>query len=192
MGFATLFFLALGLSMDAFAVSVSNGMCYRGIGRKEAIITAFTFGVFQALMPVAGYFGGRFFSEAISSLDHWIALILLCFIGGSMVLESFKEMRNQDSDCCCGKKEFTLRVLIVQGIATSIDALAVGISFAVMKTNIVSAAAFIGIITFLCCVFGAALGKRFGLLLGQRAKVFGGLILIGIGVKIFLEHTLGI
>lgn len=190
MSVLTLFLLAVGLSMDAFAVSLSNGMCYKDIGKKQAFYTALCFGAFQAGMPVIGYFAGRFFSHAISFLDHWIALVLLGFIGGSMIIESIKEGRGAQQ--CGAEKAFTLRVLLVQGVATSIDALAVGISLAVMQTNIVLSALFIGVVTFLCCMSGAALGKRFGALLGCRAKIFGGVILVGIGVKIFLEHTLGL
>lgn len=190
MELSTLFFLALGLSMDATAVSISNGLCYRNIKTKQIVITAFAFGLFQALMPVLGYFVGTLFSAAIASLDHWIALILLGFIGGSMITESIKELKNPEDSC--EKKEFTFKVLVLQAIATSIDALAVGVSFSVMQTNIVTAAVFIGVITFVCCILGALLGKKFGSYLKEEAKIFGGTILIIIGLRIFLSHTLGI
>ena len=185
----TIFFIALGLSMDAFAVQLSNGMCYRNFGRRQAVIASFTFGLFQAAMPVIGYFAGYFFSSAISFLDHWIALILLGFIGGSMVWEAVGELRHPEAGC--EQKEFTVRVLLVQGVATSIDALAVGISLAVMSFPIVPAAAMIGAVTFVCCLIGALLGKQFGTLLQQKAKIFGGILLILIGLKVFLEHMLG-
>lgn len=189
MSFTLLFVLAAAVSMDAFAVAISNGMCCRRMGKKQALIMALTFGGFQGAMPVAGYFGGRLAEELISSLDHWIALILLSFIGGSMILESLREMRAPEE---CGAGRFlSAKELAVQGVATSIDALAVGISLAALKINIVTSAALIGAVTFFVCLFGAVLGKRFGLLLGQKAKIAGGAILIGIGVKIFVEHQFG-
>lgn len=185
MSIIMLIVLAAGLSMDAFAVSISNGMCCRNIGPRQVFATALTFGVFQGLMPLAGYYGGRLAEDVISSLDHWIALILLCFIGGSMMLESIKEMRDPE---ICGDKTLGGRMLLIQGVATSIDALAVGVSLAALRTNIAEAAMLIAAVTFGVCVFGSALGKRFGLLLGQKAKLCGGVLLIGIGVHIFAEH----
>lgn len=186
MSIILLFVLAAGLSMDAFAVSVSNGMFYHNIGKKQAFVTALTFGIFQGGMPVVGYYGGRLAADAIAALDHWIALILLCFIGGSMVLESLGEMGRPEAS---GRgKELDGGALLLQGVATSIDALAVGVSLAALQTDIVFAAALIGAVTFLVCLFGALLGKRFGTLLGLKAKLCGGLLLIGIGVKIFAEH----
>ena len=122
----TLFLLACGLAMDAFAVSLSNGLCYHNFRRSQAALSAVTFGIFQAIMPVIGYFAGRFFSEAISSVDHWIAFILLGLIGGHMLLEAIREIRHPEA--CAEKRPFTLRILLVQAVATSIDALAVGVS----------------------------------------------------------------
>lgn len=189
MGTITLFLIALGLSMDAFAVSVSNGMCYRNFGRVQAVCASFTFGLFQMLMPIIGYFAGRTFSGPVSFLDHWIALIMLGAIGGKMALDGIKNLRSPET---CGEpRSFDLRILILQAIATSIDALAIGISFAVMQVSIVTAAVFIGATTFVCCLIGSRLGRRFGLLLGSRAEVAGGLVLAGIGIKIFFEHTFG-
>ena len=175
--------------MDAFAVSVSNGLCYQGYGYKQAFFSALTFGIFQALMPVIGYVAGRFFSDAISALDHWVALILLGLIGGNMVFEAIREWKS--SEKCPAQKEFSIKVLLLQGVATSIDALTVGISLAVMKTDLVSAVLLIGVITFAVCLIGAQLGRKFGILLKQKARLLGGIILILIGLKIFLEHTLG-
>lgn len=189
MGTLTLFLIALGLSMDAFAVSISNGMCYRGFGRGQAVAAAFSFGLFQMVMPIIGYLAGRTFSDAISAADHWIALVLLGFIGGKMIFDGIHELRHPEG--CSPDHLFTLKVLFLQAVATSIDALAVGVSFAVMQVNIFTAAAFIGTVTFVCCIIGAMLGRRFGLLLGSRAQVFGGVILVGIGVHIFLEHMIG-
>lgn len=189
MGIMTLFFLALGLAMDALAVSISNGMCYRGCGGKQAAAAAATFGVFQAVMPALGYAGGRMFSHAISSLDHWIALILLGAIGGNMVFEAVRGLGSEE-ETREKRQLFSFRILMVQGVATSIDALAVGVSFALMRTNIAAASLIIGVVTFVCCLLGGALGNRFGLLLGQRARLFGGLALMAIGLKIFTEHLI--
>ncbi|MFA5636732.1 MAG: manganese efflux pump MntP family protein [Anaerovoracaceae bacterium] len=188
MGHLTLFFIALGLAMDAFAVSVSNGICYKDAGLKEAFNTALTFGVFQALMPLIGYYAGMTVSDAVEFIDHWIALILLCFIGGSMIVGAVKEMKNPDKESC--KAYCTTKDLMVQGIATSIDAFAVGISFAVIDTNIFAAVGLIGTVTFICCIIGVPLGKRFGFFMKDKAEILGGCILIIIGIKIFIEHTL--
>lgn len=188
MEISTLFFLALGLAMDASAVSISNGLCYRNIRAKQMVLTALTFGVFQAIMPVIGFYVGTVFSSAIVAYDHWIALLLLSLIGGSMIREAIKELKGPEE--CVLEKEFTLKILLLQGVATSIDALAVGVSFSLMKTDILTAALFIGVITFVCCIICAVLGKKFGAYLKEGAKFFGGTILILIGIKIFLEHTL--
>lgn len=188
MGLVTLLFTSLGLSMDACAVSISNGMCY-DIHKKQIVSTAFAFGFFQAFMPVLGYFIGSMFSDAIASLDHWIALILLGFIGGKMIIEAIKELRYPEA-CLTSSRCLTPKTLLVQAIATSIDALAVGVSFAVIKVDILSAALSIGIITFVNSIIGSHLGKKFGQMFKQKAEIFGGLILVGIGIKIFIEHTM--
>lgn len=182
----TLLFLALGLSADAFAVSVTNGLCSSRITKKNAFVTAMTFGLFQALMPILGFILGQTFSEFVNRYQHWVALFLLGFIGINMIVEAIKERRHPE-DACNIKDIFTVKNLMLQGIATSIDALAAGVSFAVLKLPILSTALFIGIITFLCCVLGVYIGKRFGSLLGIRAKLMGGIILIIIGLKIFIE-----
>jgi len=182
----TLIFLALGLSADAFAVSVTNGMCSNKVTKKNALETAFTFGFFQAAMPVLGFLLGRTFSDFISRFQHWVALFLLGFIGINMISEAIKERRNSN-DVCSTKNIFTAKNLILQGIATSIDALAAGVSFAVMNINIVSAAFLIGIITFVCCMLGVYIGRKFGFLLGVRARMIGGILLILIGLRIFVE-----
>lgn len=186
----TLFFIALGLSMDALAVSVSNGMCSRELNRGQALKTALTFGGFQAVMPIAGYYAGRTFSEAISFLDHWIALILLGVIGGKMIITAVGEIRHPET--CKTRTKITWGTLILQGIATSIDAFTIGISFALLQVNIGLAALFIGLVTFVCCIPGAYLGRKFGAMIQQRAEIIGGLILVIMGLKIFLEHILGI
>lgn len=188
MGLITLVFIAFGLAMDAFAVSVSNGICYRHAGFKEAFATAFTFGVFQAVMPLIGFFAGRTVSSYVEFIDHWIALALLGFIGGSMIFEGIKELRHPEKKPCnttCSFKD-----LIVQGIATSIDALAVGVGLAVINTNIYEAVGLIGIITFITCLAGVYIGRGFGGVLKEKAEICGGCILVIIGIKIFVEHTI--
>lgn len=182
----TLFLLACGLAMDAFAVSLSNGLCYQNFRRSQAALSAVTFGAFQAIMPVLGYFAGKFFSKAISSVDHWIAFLLLGLIGGHMLVESIRELRHPES--CPEKRPFTTRILLIQAIATSIDALAVGVSLAVVDTSIAAAAAIIGTVTCALCLLGAAIGKKSGAFLGQWAKLLGGAILVAIGLKILIEH----
>ena len=169
----TLFVLALGLSMDAFAVSISNSMCFSGLRRNEAALTSLSFGVFQGLMPVAGYFAGRAFADVVSAFDHWIAFALLGFIGGKMIWDAVKELRAPEA------------------FATSIDALAVGVSFAALDVNIAAAASFIACVTFVCCLAGHLLGKKFGSWLGGKAEIFGGVILVCIGAKILVEHLSG-
>ncbi|MDF2943939.1 MAG: hypothetical protein K0S01_2797 [Herbinix sp.] len=187
MDFITLALLALGLSADAFAVSVTNGMCGGKVTKRHAFYTAFTFGFFQALMPVLGFTLGRTFSDIVSRYQHWIALFLLGAIGVNMLVEAMKDWRNT-LEVCSTKNIFTPRNLIIQGIATSIDALAAGVSIAVLNINIFSAALLIGAITFLCCTIGVYIGKKFGSLLGLRARLVGGLVLILIGLKIFIEN----
>ncbi len=190
MGLLTIFLLALGLSTDAFAVAVSNGMCSCEIRKKNAAATAIVFGFFQALMPVIGYYLGYSFYEFISRFQHWIALFLLSAIGFNMMMEALTE-RNHPEESCCSNHVFTSRNLILQGIATSIDALAAGVSFVAMQVNIVKASLLIGTTTFLCCYTGVYIGNKFGTILGIRARLFGGIILILLGIKLFLQHLLG-
>ncbi len=187
MSVITIILISLGLAMDAFAVSVTNGMCYKKLSKLDMFLTVFTFGAFQAVMPLLGFLFGNVFLETIVFLDHWIALFFLGAIGVNMIQEGVKSAQNVEDDCI--SMDFTYKLLIMQGIATSIDALAVGISFAVTKSNIIFAASSIGIITFLCCSFGIFLGKRFDSLLKDKAELFGGSILIFIGIKTFIEHT---
>lgn len=176
--------LAIGLSMDAFAVSVTNGLCLKKAGWKAAAACGICFGLFQGVMPTIGFALGKSFTKYITSIDHYIALILLGFIGGKMLIDAFKN----DDDEKGAQFSLTLGLLLVQGIATSIDALAVGVSFAALSVNIVSAAAFICCVTFLFSFAGVFIGKRFGTVLNSKAQLIGGLILIGIGIKIFVEH----
>lgn len=181
-----LFLIALGLSADAFAVSVTNGMCMKNIKLGLAFLIAITFGLFQGLMPVIGYALGSNFTQIISRYDHYIALVLLGFIGGKMFLDGIKGDDNGES---CKIAKLTFGALMVQGVATSIDALAVGVSFAAISVDIVSAAALICLVTFILSFIAVFIGKKFGNLLNNKAEIIGGFILIGIGVKIFIEHT---
>jgi putative Mn2+ efflux pump MntP len=185
----TLFLLALGLSMDAFAVSVSNGLCYQGLQKKHIFAMAGTFGFFQAFMPLVGYFLGQMFRNAIVAFDHWVAFGLLALIGGHMILEAVKEIRHPALSC---KTEFcSYKKIFIQGIATSIDALAVGVSLAIIPdTNIWWAAFIIGTTTFLCSLVGVKLGRKAGNFLKGRSEIAGGLILVGIGIKILVEHMM--
>ncbi|MDF2510916.1 MAG: hypothetical protein K0S04_782 [Herbinix sp.] len=187
MGVITIILLALGLSTDAFAVAVSNGIYSKHITRKDAVSTAFTFGLFQGLMPVIGFTLGSTFHELISRFQHWVALFLLSAIGINMLVDALKDLKSAE-ESCYSTNVFTAKNLVMQGIATSIDALAAGISFAVLELNIWITASLIGIITFFCCFLGVEIGKRFGSLLGTNARLIGGCILILIGLKIFFEN----
>lgn len=182
-----LLLLAFSLSMDAFAVSVANGMCYRMRVWKNALASGLAFGLFQAAMPLIGYLAGMSFRSVIERFDHWIALILLSIIGGKMIYEAIKQMRRPED---CQVREFSLKGLVLQAVATSIDALAVGVSLGIMQINIYVAVGSIGIITFLCSFIGVYIGKIFGGLLKDKAELLGGAILVIIGVRIFAEHML--
>ena len=183
MGLWELFILALGLSMDAFAVSVCKGLSLRRIGVKHMALAGAWFGGFQGLMPVIGYLLGRFFTDLIGAYDHWIAFALLLFIGGKMVWETL-DARDGDDDVGAAMDGKTMLIL---AIATSIDALAVGVTFAFLDVAIVPAAAFIGCTTFLCSAAGVKVGSVFGAKYKNRAEVVGGFALILIGLMILLE-----
>lgn len=182
-----LFILALTLSMDAFAVSITNGMAM-GINRNNKITfqVAFSFGLAQALMPVIGYFAGRIFSSYIKEFDHWIAFILLSIIGVKMIYDAVCEMKNNEE--AVSHTKISGATIIVQSVATSIDALAVGISFALLDVNIVYSAVMIGIITFTMCILGGFIGNKVGGALKGKATVIGGVVLIAIGINILVEH----
>lgn len=184
MGIAELVLISAGLAMDAFAVSICKGLSLRKFSIKYSITAGLYFGIFQAVMPVAGYLAGSAFSDMLSSVDHWIVFILLCFIGGKMIYESRK----------CDEDEidpsFGFRSMIALAIATSIDALAVGVSFAFLDQNIIFAAAVIGIITFVISAAGAGIGNFFGSRFKSRAELAGGLVLVLIGIKILADHMI--
>ena len=184
----TIVLIALSLAMDAFAIAVTNGMCSKKVTRAKALLCALTFGLFQGIMPIIGFYVGNLFKETITAIDHWIALILLCSIGINMLMES-KES-NDECPLENDDKIFTPKNLIIQGIATSIDALAVGISICALQFQIMWTASIIGIITFFISFAGVYIGKRFGSLFSKRAEIIGGSVLILLGIKIFLEDIL--
>ena len=190
MNFLELLIIAIGLSMDAFAVSIGKGLSLKKIKLSHALKVGLWFGGFQALMPLIGYLLGSTFAEIVSAYDHWVAFVLLSLIGGNMVKESFEK---DDDDCECTKKEknsFAVATMFTLAVATSIDALAVGVTFAFFKVAIIPAIITIGITTFLFSVAGLKIGNIFGCKYKSHAELFGGIILILIGLKILLEHTL--
>lgn len=171
--------------MDAFAVAVSDGLCMRRLRARWVLAIGVCFGVYQGVMPTIGYFLGKTFTDYIRAVDHVLALILLGAIGGKMLVDAVKSRKEE----CPVAEELTLGLLLIQGLATSIDALAVGISFAALNVNIITAALFICAVTCVLSCIGVVLGKKSGGFLGEKARFVGGIILIGIGVKIFIEHT---
>lgn len=184
MGFAELFLIGVGLSMDAFAVAVCKGLKMQKLRLGQGALIALFFGGFQALMPLLGWVLGKQFEAYITSIDHWIAFVLLAVIGGKMVVESFKKDDEEDD----GAERFDLKELFVLSIATSIDALAVGITFAFLQVNIWSSIALIGATTFVLSFVGVLIGHKFGAKYKNKAELVGGIILILIGLKILLEH----
>lgn len=182
MGILELFVLAVGLSMDAFAVSICKGLALNRITVKNTVIVGAWFGGFQALMPVIGYFLGVQFKDYITSVDHWIAFVLLGIIGANMIKEAFsKDEEKEDSS-------LGVKTMFLLAIATSIDALAVGVTFAFLNVNILYAVVFIGITTFILSMAGVKIGNVFGAKYKSKAELAGGIILILLGVKILLEH----
>lgn len=185
--FFTLLLMGAGLSMDAFAVSICKGLSMRKVNKKQCLVIGLFFGGFQALMPFIGWVLGSQFEQYITSIDHWIAFILLGFIGGKMVVEAIRE---KDEAVEVGKMDppLDLKEMFILAIATSIDALAVGITFAFLQVPIVEAVSIIGITTFVISVIGVYVGNFFGNRYKKKAELAGGMILILIGVKILLEH----
>ena len=175
--------LAVGLSMDAFAVSVCKGLALRRVGLKECLTAGVWFGAFQALMPLLGYLLAARFREAIAAYDHWIAFILLVLIGGNMIREALFEKDEPETD---GALSF--RSMLLLAIATSIDALAVGVTFAFLDVNIWSSVMIIGVTTCVLSMIGVKVGSVFGAKYEKRAELCGGVILILLGLKILLEH----
>ena len=183
MGFGALFLLAVGLSMDAFAVSVCKGLSMKKAGLREGAVCGIWFGGFQALMPLVGFFLGTLFAGAIEAFDHWVAFGLLVIIGINMLKEAFsKEEEAHDAD-------LSAKVMFIMAVATSIDAMAVGISLAMAgDVNIFSAVLLIGVTTFVLSAVGVKIGNVFGSRFEKKAQIAGGVILILLGLKILLEH----
>lgn len=182
MGLIELFLIAVGLSMDAFAVSVCKGLAMPKCTFKKAAIVGLWFGGFQALMPAIGYVLGAQFQETIASIDHWIAFVLLALIGGNMIHEAL------DNDEEEADASLDVKTMFLLAVATSIDALAIGITFAFLKVNIIPAVCFIGIVTFIISFAGVKIGNVFGACYKNKAEIVGGVILILLGLKILLEH----
>lgn len=181
MSLIELFVIAVGLSMDACAVSICKGLSMKKMSWKNAVIAGLYFGGFQALMPTIGYLLGANFADIIEKYDHWIAFVLLAIIGGTMIKEAFGEEEEMDS-------KFDVKTMIPLAVATSIDALAVGVSFAFLKVSILYSALFIGVTTFVISFFGIRIGNVFGTRYKSKAEVAGGIILVVMGCKILVEH----
>lgn len=182
MSLIELLILAVGLSMDAFAVSICKGLSVGRLEKKHMLLCGLYFGGFQALMPLIGWLLGIRFQSLITNVDHWIAFILLSVIGVNMIKESRgKEEEEEDSS-------FDFKTMLLLAVATSIDALAVGVTFAFLDVQILPAISLIGVVTFLCSAVGVKLGNVFGLKFKSGAELFGGVVLIAIGLKILIEH----
>mgnify|MGYP002413074929 CR=1 FL=1 len=185
MDFLSILIISIGLAMDCFAVSISKGICVGKFSFKNTLKMAFLFGFFQGIMPLIGFYAGKSFIHELSSFDHWVAFGLLGIIGGKMLIEGLKPI---DPDCEITPDPFKLRLLISLAFATSIDALATGIIFIPFPDIILSAVLIIGIVSFLFTFLGMGIGIRFGKRFKFNVEILGGIILIGIGTKILLEH----
>lgn len=185
--FIELFLLGIGLAMDAFAVSVCKGLGMRKLNKKQTLIIGLYFGGFQALMPLVGWLLGSQFQKYITRIDHWIAFILLGFIGGKMMIEAIREW-NEEETVDVIDAPLDHKNMLVLSVATSIDALAVGITFAFLDTPIIEAITIIGITTMVISIIGVVIGNFFGSKYKSKAEFIGGLILVLLGLKILLEH----
>lgn len=172
--------IGVGLSMDAFAVSICKGLAMKKMDIKKALVCSLYFGVFQALMPLIGFLLGSGFKNVVSSIDHWIAFVLLGIIGLNMIKEA--------KSCDVVNDSMDVKTMLTLAVATSIDALAIGVTFAFLKVSIIPAVSIIGLITFVCCFIGVKLGSAFGEKLKSKAEIMGGVMLILIGTKILIEH----
>ena len=182
MGIFEIILVGLGLAMDVFAVSICKGLSMKKMNWKNALIIALYFVVFHSLMPVIGYFLGTMFKGFVESVDHWIAFILLAIIGANMIKESASDEEDKRND------KVDVKTMLLLSIATSIDALAVGVTFAFFETNMLLVVPIIGLITLVLSIMGVKIGNRFGDKLQNKAELTGGIILIIIGIKILLEH----
>ncbi|MFC2071703.1 manganese efflux pump MntP family protein [Chloroflexota bacterium] len=186
MEFLSILLIALGLAADCFAVALSGSISMRTLSFLQVFRASLAFGIFQGLMPVLGWLAGRSVVELIADYDHWVAFVLLALVGSRMVWESLhsRDSRSKNTDITKGL------LLLTLSIATSIDALAVGLSFAFMEVSIVVASSTIGVVAFVATAIGFLLGRKTGHLIGRRAEAIGGMVLIAIGVKILVEHLL--
>lgn len=175
-------FIAVGLAMDAFAVSICKGLSMKNMKWKSAVIIALYFGIFQALMPVIGFLLGSTFSVLVQKVDHWIAFGLLSIIGLNMIKESTDDELEKRND------SIDVKTMLILAVATSIDALAIGVTFSFFEVNILTAITVTGVITFALSIIGVVIGNKFGDKLQNKAELIGGIILIGMGLKILLEH----
>lgn len=182
MGFLEIILVSVALAMDAFAVAICKGLAMSKMNWKKAIMIGLYFGIFQALMPIIGYFLGIRFETIVTSIDHWITFILLTIIGGKMIKDAF------ESTCQNCDDDTSPKAMLMLAIATSIDALAVGIMFAFLNVNLIIATGLIGVITFVLAIFGVKIGNIFGDKYEKKAELVGGCILILMGIKILLEH----
>lgn len=188
MGLVELLLTAIGLAMDAFAVSVCKGLGMRNMRYDQALVIGLYFGVFQALMPLIGWLLGTSFSHYIQAFDHWIAFVLLVFIGGKMLWDAFHEEKKEVAEAADAKLDH--RELLMLAVATSIDALAVGIAFACLDVEIWSSISMIGVITLCISFCGVWIGNRFGNRFEKKAEIIGGIVLVLIGVKILVDHLI--
>lgn len=179
--------IGVGLAMDAFAVSICKGLAMKKVDKKQTLLIAVFFGGFQAIMPLIGWLLGRGFEQYITSIDHWIAFALLGFIGGKMLFDVF---RDKDENSEKDDSALKIKELFVLAVATSIDALAVGITFAFLSYPIAESVAIIGIVTFVISLAGVYIGNIFGKRFEKKAQIAGGIILILIGIKILIEHLM--
>lgn len=192
MGFVELFMIAIGLSMDAFAVAICKGLNMKKVNYKHTFIIALFFGLFQGIMPLIGWLLGKSFEQYITSIDHWIAFILLGLIGVNMIREGVNCNDESAEEACtvleCNMEKLNIKKLTIMAVATSIDALAIGITFAFLNVSIVPAVSLIGITTFTISLGGVFIGNYFGVKYKNKAEIAGGAILILIGIKILLSH----
>ena len=189
--FLEILLIGIGLSMDAFAVSICRGLSMPKLNWRHAAVIALYFGGFQALMPLAGWALGSAFAKSIQNVDHWIAFFLLSLIGGNMIREALKDEEPCGEDGCEVSDRLDHRQLLLMAVATSIDALAVGVTFAFLDVSIVPAITVIGATTFVLSLLGVVVGNFFGSRYKKRAEITGGVILILLGVKILVQHLLG-
>jgi manganese efflux pump family protein len=186
MSFTVIILLAIGLAMDAFAVSVTNGITIKNIRLKHALIISLFFGFFQAVMPVFGWLLGKGFNDIISTFDYWVVFFILLFIGLKMIYDSLKKSKN---DLKAEQQSLNIYTIFMLAIATSIDAFAVGVGFSLIEMGIIFPSIIIGVITFILSFIGVYIGKKLGRLFGRKMEILGGLILIIIAFNVLLENV---